>query len=85
MIRHIRRLYFTNQFFYSLLGMALLFTVSFFVKGMFLVSGIVFWLLLICWVWDLMFLHFGKNRVEIERHYPENYPTEMTIILSLLL
>lgn len=38
---------------------------------MFLVSGIVFWLLLICWVWDLMFLHFGKNRVEIERHYPE--------------
>lgn len=71
MIRRIRRLYFTNQFFYSLLGMALLFTVSFFVKGMFLVVGIVFWLLLICWVWDLMFLHFGKNRVEIERHYPE--------------
>lgn len=71
MITFIRRLYFTNQFFYSLLGMAFLFAASFFMPLFIWGATAVFWLLFVACIWDILFLHFGKNSVFLTRKYPE--------------
>lgn len=51
--------------------MATLFLLSFFVKELLMPVSVLFWLFFGVCLWDLIFLYFGKNRVEIERLYPE--------------
>ncbi|WP_312187032.1 DUF58 domain-containing protein [Sphingobacterium sp.] len=70
-MKKFRQLFLTNQFFYSLLGVATLFTISFFIKGLFVVAWIVFWLWLAVLIFDFIVLFAGKGRVEITRVYPE--------------
>ncbi|PUV23227.1 MULTISPECIES: DUF58 domain-containing protein [Sphingobacterium] len=67
----IKQLFLTNQFFYSLLGIATFFAISFFMKGLFTVAWIVFWLWLAVLIFDFIVLFSGKGRVEITRIYPE--------------
>ncbi|WP_104383473.1 DUF58 domain-containing protein [Sphingobacterium sp. HMA12] len=67
----LKQLFLTNQFFYSLLGIATFFAISFFMKGLFTVAWIVFWLWLAVLVFDFIVLFSGKGRVEITRIYPE--------------
>jgi len=71
MTRFIRSLYLTDRFFNGLLLLALLFLLSFFVKELFLPAYGLFWLFVAACLWDLLFLYIGKNRVDIERRYPE--------------
>ncbi len=70
-MKKLSQLFLTNQFFYSLLGIATLFTLSFFVKGLLIVSWIVFWLWLAVLAFDFIVLFSGKGRIEITRVYPE--------------
>jgi len=67
----IKQLFLTNQFFYSLLGIAMFFAISFFMRGLFTVAWIVFWLWLAVLIFDFIVLFSGKGRVEITRIYPE--------------
>jgi len=71
MTRFIRSLYLTGRFFNALLCVAALFLLSFFLKGLFLPVYALFWLFVALCLWDLLFLYIGKNRMEIERRYPE--------------
>lgn len=66
-----KSLYIRNLFFFSILGLAGLFTISFFVKVLFLPAQILFWILIGACIWDLLVLYTGKNRVTIARNYPE--------------
>lgn len=70
-MRKLKQLFLTNQFFYSLLGIATLFAISFFIKGLFIVAWIVFWLWLAVLIFDFVVLFAGKGRIEITRVYPE--------------
>lgn len=67
----LRQLFLTNQFFYSLLGVATLFTISFFLKGLFVAAWIVFWIWLAVLIFDFIVLFAGTGRIEISRVYPE--------------
>ena len=70
-MRKLKQLFLTNQFFYSLLGIATFFAVSFFIKGLFIVAWIVFWLWLAVLIFDFVVLFAGKGGIEITRIYPE--------------
>ncbi|WP_286767454.1 MULTISPECIES: DUF58 domain-containing protein [Sphingobacterium] len=70
-MKKLKQLFLTNQFFYSLLGVATLFTFSFFVKGLLIVAWIVFWIWLAVLAFDFIVLFSGKGRIEITRIYPE--------------
>lgn len=70
-MKKLRQLFLTNQFFYSLLGIATFFAVSFFIKGLLIVAWIVFWLWLAVLIFDFILLFSGKGRIEIARNYPE--------------
>lgn len=70
-MRKLKQLFLTSQFFYSLLGVAAFFTVSFFIKGLFVVAWIVFWLWMAVLIFDFILLFAGKGRIEITRIYPE--------------
>ncbi|MFA4979870.1 MAG: DUF58 domain-containing protein, partial [Sphingobacterium sp.] len=69
-MKKLKQLFLTNQFFYSLLGVATLFTFSFFVKGLLIVAWIVFWIWLAVLAFDFIVLFSGKGRIEITRIYP---------------
>jgi len=70
-MRFIRSLYLSNRFFNSLLLMATLFLLSFFVKQLFTPVYVLFWVYLSVCLWDLLFLYLGKGRIDIVRNYPE--------------
>lgn len=70
-MRFIRSLYPTNSFFFSLLILAFSFVISFFIPIMAIPATVLFWLWVIACISDLFFLYTGKNRVEIQRVYPE--------------
>ena len=70
-MKKLRQLFLTNQFFYTLLGVATLFTFSFFVKGLLIVAWIVFWIWLAVLAFDFIVLFSGKGRIEVTRVYPE--------------
>src|SRR5690606_23614122 len=61
----------SNRFFNSLLLMATLFLLSFFVKQLFTPVYVLFWVYLSVCLWDLLFLYLGKGRIDIVRNYPE--------------
>lgn len=70
-MRKLKQLFLTNQFFYSLLAIATFFVISFFIKGLFVVAWILFWLWLAVLIFDFIVLFSGKGRIEITRVYPE--------------
>lgn len=70
-MRFIKSLYLQNAFFYGLLLLATLFVLSFFVQALYIPVAILFWIFFAACLWDIIFLHAGKGRLEIERHYPE--------------
>jgi len=70
-MRFIRSLYLTNKFFYVLLLLATCFVLSFFIKALFPVAIGLLWLFIAACAWDILFLYQRKNKVEIERRYPE--------------
>lgn len=70
-MRFIRSLYVTNTFFYVLLLLATGFVLSFFVQVLFPVSVTLLWLFIAAGIWDILFLYYRKNTIEIKRNYPE--------------
>lgn len=70
-MRFLRSLYLTNYFFLSLLSLALVFVISFFVTMLFVPAIILFWLWMAICTWDILLLYTGKSRVELQREYPE--------------
>ncbi|WP_343538889.1 DUF58 domain-containing protein [Sphingobacterium thalpophilum] len=70
-MRKLQQLFLTSQFFYSLIGVAALFTISFFIKGLFLAAWGVFWLWMGVLIFDFILLFSGRGRIEVTRVYPE--------------
>ncbi|PRD46031.1 DUF58 domain-containing protein [Sphingobacterium haloxyli] len=70
-MRFIRSLYVRNKFFYALLLLATCFVLSFFIKLFFPFVIALLWLFVAACIWDIMFLYYGKNKVIIQRNYPE--------------
>lgn len=66
-----KRLYITNLFFYILLGIAALYVLSAYMQGFRMVADILIWSWSVVCVWDLLILYFPKNRVLLNRNYPE--------------
>ncbi|MFZ4862729.1 DUF58 domain-containing protein [Sphingobacterium sp. Mn56C] len=54
-----------------LLGLAALFILSFYVEHLRVLGSILLWLFIAVCCWDIIFLFYPKNRVEIERRYPD--------------
>lgn len=67
----IKSLYIANLFFYLLLGLAAVYALSFYIESLRLWATILFYCVLALSVWDMIFLFFPRNRVEIIRNYPE--------------
>lgn len=70
-MRFIRSLYVTNQFFYALLLLATCFVLSFFIKVLFPFVIVLLWLFVAACLWDILFLYYNKNKIVIQRNYPE--------------
>jgi len=67
----LKGLYLTNRFFYIILGLSCLCVLSFFVKILFILATIAFWLVLALFFWDLLLLYSSREGIHILRHYPE--------------
>lgn len=67
----IKSLYIGNLFYYVLLGLVAVYVLSFYVEWLRPVATVLLgaWAALL--IWDLIFLFFPRNKVKIERQYPE--------------
>lgn len=70
-MKFFRRLYISNLFFYVLSGLAALYVLSFYVEWMFVAVVGLTWVWLAVCIWDVLFLYFRGNTVQIVRDYPE--------------
>lgn len=70
-MKFFRRLYITNLFFYILLGVTAVYVVGFYIAPMLVVAKILLWSGIVAAIWDLLFLHFPSNKIQIDRQYPE--------------
>ncbi len=70
-MRLLRNIFFTNLFFYFLIGCATLFTVAFFVHWLLIPVKILLLLFFIAFIWDIIFLFGKKNALKIVRNYPD--------------
>lgn len=70
-MKFFRRLYIKNLFFYILLGIAAVYVVGFYVQPMLVVADTLLWGFIAAGVWDLLFLHYPSNKIEVIRAYPE--------------
>lgn len=70
-MKFIRSLYIGNLFYYALLGMAAVYVLSYYWEWLRPVAtGLLYiWLAALCW--DVIFLFFPKNKINIQRRYPE--------------
>lgn len=70
-MKFIRSLYIGNLFYYALLGMAAVYVLSYYWEWLRPVAtGLLYiWLAALCW--DVIFLFFPKNKINIQRQYPE--------------
>lgn len=70
-MRFLKNSYFTNLFFYSLIGIATLFVLSFFYPWLFIFAQIVGFIFIGLCAWEIIFL-FGKRKtVKVQRQYPD--------------
>lgn len=72
-MKFFRNLYFTNRFFYALLGLATLFILAFFFHGLMLVSKILFFAFVCVLLWEIIFLFSRKSTIKITRNYPDKF------------
>lgn len=72
-MKFFRNLYFTNYFFYALLGLATLFILAFFFHGLMLVSKILFFAFACVLLWEIIFLFSRKSTIKITRNYPDKF------------
>ena len=70
-MRFIRSLYIRSPFFYALLLLAAGFVLSFFIPWLFFVFAVLFWVFIGLCAWEILFLYYPQNRVDIQRNYPE--------------
>lgn len=70
-MRIIKSLYINHLLYWSLLGIAVLFFVSFFVDGLYPVAAVLLVLLLLLLLVDIFVLFSGKNRISASRVLPE--------------
>ena len=70
-MKHLSRLYIGNRFFYVLLFLAACYAISFYIVPLRIVSTILLWVWVSISFWDLIILHLPKNKVNIQRKYPD--------------
>ncbi|WP_159636588.1 DUF58 domain-containing protein [Sphingobacterium composti Ten et al. 2007 non Yoo et al. 2007] len=70
-MKHLRRLYIANRFFYILLLLGACFALSFYWEPLRVLSTIILWLFIGACVWDLFLLYFPKHQIKIQRQYPD--------------
>lgn len=70
-MRLLKNIFFTNLFFYFLIGFATFFTVAFFVHWLLMPAKIILFLFFIALIWDVIYLFGKKNALKISRQYPD--------------
>lgn len=70
-MKHLRRLYIANRFFYILLLLAACFALSFYWEPLGILSNVLLWVFIATCAWDLFLLHHPKHKVTIKRQYPD--------------
>ena len=85
-MKKLKKLYFSNQFFYFLIGFVFLFTLSFFFEFLFFTSVILFLTFIFVVSIDVYLLFKHQNPIKIKRIYPEKLSNgdenELTIQLT---
>lgn len=72
-MKKLKKLYFTNQFFYCLIAFAFLFTLSFFFNFLYLPFVLLFLTFVSIFFVDLYLIFKPKNPIKIKRNYPEKF------------
>ncbi|MBE8722915.1 DUF58 domain-containing protein [Sphingobacterium pedocola] len=80
-----KRLYITNLFFYILLGIVVLYVISAYIPGFRFVVDILLWGWFGVCAWDLLILYFPRNRIILQRRYPEKLSNGDANPFSLLI
>lgn len=70
-MKHLRRLYIANRFFYILLLLAACFALSFYVEPLRVLSTLFLWVFVGLCMWDLVMLNLPRHQLTIQRLYPE--------------
>lgn len=70
-MQFLRNIYFKSRFFFFLMGIAFIFILSFFFKGLFVWAQRTMFLFIAVSVWDLLFLFTKVKPLTIERIYPD--------------
>ncbi len=71
MRKFLKNLYLTKRFFIVLFSLAILFVVSYFFQGLFGVSKLLFYFLLVAFIFDILLLYRNKMGVQAQRVLPE--------------
>ena len=68
-----KNIYLRNQFFYTILGIAAVFVLSFFLKPLFIFGKLLIILFVISLLIDFVILFFSSKTVYTKRYYPERF------------